>query len=147
MWWYMAFVNSVRNAIRFVISFFSGSYMRKTLARTENASSVESFKFLLVEDMVLLRFNYGLHRQAGRVIWTCPEIPQVSEIHAVKGRKLHSESSPWRLLVMMYTRVGWKINRLNINSSKKVRKLKFDWSYLSYYHVFFIIIGINKKLV
>ena len=34
-----------------------------------------------------------------------------------------------------------------INSSKKVWKLKFDWSYLSYYHIFFIVIGIIKKLV
>ena len=30
---------------------------------------------------------------------------------------------------------------------KKVWKFKFDWSYLSYYHIFFIIIGIIKKLV
>ena len=30
---------------------------------------------------------------------------------------------------------------------KKVLQFKFDWSYLSYYHIFFIIIGIIKKLV
>ena len=34
-----------------------------------------------------------------------------------------------------------------LNSSKKVLQFKFDWSYLSYYHIFFIIIGIIKKLV
>ena len=36
---------------------------------------------------------------------------------------------------------------LDLNSSKKVLQFKFDWSYLSYYHIFFIIIGIIKKLV
>ena len=36
---------------------------------------------------------------------------------------------------------------LQLNSSKKVLQFKFDWSYLSYYHIFFIIIGIIKKLV
>ena len=30
---------------------------------------------------------------------------------------------------------------------KKEWKFKFDWSYLSYYHIFFIIIGIIKELV
>ena len=34
-----------------------------------------------------------------------------------------------------------------VNKLKKVWKFKFDWSYLSYYHIFFIIIGIIKKLV
>ena len=34
-----------------------------------------------------------------------------------------------------------------LNSSKKVLQFKFDWSYLSYYHIFFITIGIIKKLV
>ena len=42
--------------------------------------------------------------------------------------------------------VPWSFMLYNLNSSKKVLQFKFDWSYLSYYHIFFIIIGIIKKL-
>ena len=52
------------------------------------------------------------------------------------------ECMDWSILQMKI-----EIHVILINSSKKVLQFKFDWSYLSYYHIFFIIIGIIKKLV
>ena len=56
--------------------------------------------------------------------------------------KIEFLASLYRITVELVTE--WN---LDLNSSKKVLQFKFDWSYLSYYHIFFIIIGIIKKLV
>ena len=51
------------------------------------------------------------------------------------------------VVILNSTPLHSQIFEFDINSSKKVLQFKFDWSYLSYYHIFFIIIGIIKKLV